>query len=285
MTEKRGSWTKKILKDLDRRILYLIIIIMVSVTMVYPIGMPITMDKMSRDYYNAIESLPPGSVVFLSLDVEAGLWGQLSSQVINTLDHLFSKDGIKFIQVCTYRADGVINFETLILPAVNPNNRVKKEYGVDWVNLGFIQGGETAMSALAHNLLVSNVDAYGNQLKDLPLMQEVKNMEGIDIGILGGGGDGEQKMRQMLIPYKIPVITIGSAATISQTMAFIDSGVIVGNLNDLLGAAQYESLRGIPGRAIAKMDAISAVHIALIAFSIVANSVVVYERFIRRKKE
>ena len=82
MNEKDKSVLWRIL-NLDRRILYLLTVVLMSWVLINPIGLPIQVDEINRNYYEIIESLPPGSIVFASLDIEAGMWGECGYKLEN----------------------------------------------------------------------------------------------------------------------------------------------------------------------------------------------------------
>jgi len=260
--------------NLDRRILYILTIALMSWVLIKPIGLPIQVDEINRNYYDTIESLPPGSIVFASLDIEAGMWGEIGPQMIATLQHLMNKD-VKFIQVCFYRADGQFVFETMVLPKVNQQDKV---YGVDWVNFGYIEGHETAMSAFANNFHLPVKDAYGNMLEDLPIMDELNDMNDIDLYIDMAGGDVMQAFRQFVVPYDTYTLAGIQASNAPEMQIYIDSGDVHGMLNGLAGAAQYEYLLGKPGLAIKGTDALSVISIYLFILITITNISYVIQR-------
>lgn len=270
--EKKGVLGK--ILTIDRRIIWIIVIILMAWPLISPLGLPISVDTITMEYHDAIESLPPGSVVLASLDIESGLVGENGAQCSDTLQHLFDKD-LKFIQVCFYRADGAILFENAWLPQVNQHD---KAYGVDWVNMGYIEGHETAMSAFAANFLYPVRDFYGNDLKDLPLLKEVKSMEDVDLYIDIAAGDVDQALRQFATPYNVPAITGAMALGVPDMMIYRDAGIVVGILGGLPGAAQYEFIRKKPGLAIRGMDALSLTHVFLLCLIVLTNIVYVSMR-------
>ncbi len=255
------------LLNIDRRIIWVVCVILIAVPLISPIGLPITIDGITQKYYDSIENLPPGSVVLATIDIEAGLVGENGDQCIDTLQHLFNKD-IKFIQICFYRADGAILFENAWLPKVDQRGKV---YGVDWVNMGYIEGHETAMTAFASNFNYPIKDAYGNNLADLPLMSEVLSMDDVDLYIDIAAGDVDQALRQFATPYNVPAITGSMAMGVPDMIMYMEAGIVYGILGGLPGAAQYELLLDNPGGAIRGMDALSAVHIFLLLLVTVTN--------------
>ena len=54
--------------SIDRRWIFIIIAVVVVIPLLVPIGMPIRATDTSKDVYDAIESLPKGSKVILSIE-------------------------------------------------------------------------------------------------------------------------------------------------------------------------------------------------------------------------
>lgn len=261
---------------LDRRIVWLIILVLIFYPLIYPLALPIHIEDLTREYYQAIEDLQPGSLVVTTIDIEAGLWGEQGPQAIATMKHLFDKEGVKFIQVSFYRADCAVLFETMVLSEVD---RTKKEYGVEWINMGYLEGKETAMAAFAANFMYPTKDAYGTPLEQLPLMKEMKSMDDVDLFItVQGSGYIDQCLRQVPIPYDIPAVGATMSMGVPDLLTYVEAGMVKGILGGLSGAAQYEFLTGKPGLALRGLDSLSLVHIFLIALVIVINIVYIATR-------
>jgi hypothetical protein len=257
--------------DIDRRIIYIITILCLGVPLIQPWGLPIAVDSMTQDFYDAIDELEPGDKILLSIDIESGMWGTMAPMAYAAAYQLWNKPGVQFVQVCFYRADGAVNFETLVLPTVE--DETKKQYGVDWVNLGYLEGHEAAMAALAADFHYPEKDAYGTPLSQLPLMDEIKTMDDFKLTIDIGGGDWRPMIRQISVPYG-KITSLGcSALDVSDALTYAQAGMMKGILNDLSGAAQYEFILGRPGDAIVTQDALSAAHIFLLAMVILVNIV------------
>ena len=262
--------------NLDRRIVWAIFVILLAVPLAYPIGLPLKVDKITQEYYDVIENLEPGAIVFCVIDLEAGLWGELGAQSITTTQHLFDMEGIYFIESLFYRADAQTVFETMILSEVDQKD---KEYGKDWVNLGYIEGKETAMSAVGADFLYPGKDAYGNELSSLPLLQTVKSVDDVDLVlIIQGSGYNIASIRQFAVPYNKPSIMGTMSMGLPEILSYYDAGIVDGILSGLTGAAQYEFLRHTPGLAIRGMDAISLSHIFLIGLMLVVNILYISSR-------
>jgi hypothetical protein len=263
--------------DIDRRIIYLVVVILLIAPLLSPLALPIRVNPITRDFFNEIDNLPPGSVVLLEIDIESGLVGELGAATIALGRHLFSKPDIKFIQVCFYRADAAIIFENTVLPAISEEDRNSKEYGVDWVNLGYIEGHETAMSALADDFLFPNTDAYGNSLAEMEIFNEVRSMADVDLYAAVGERVVYEALRQMVVPYEKHAVAATMAMSVPDLMVYYNAGIVKGIIPGLAGTAQYEYLIKKPGTALPSMDALSVAHIFLLLLITVTN-IVYYTR-------
>jgi hypothetical protein len=274
MTSQKPGLLSRIL-NADRRVLYAITVVLLVIPLVRPLMLPLAIDSWTKGYYDTVQSLTPDSVVAWNDDIGFMVWGETGPIGVATLQHLFNKEGVKLIHFAFEKADAQIGFEALILPAVKPGD---KKYGTDWVNLGFIPGGETAMSALAANFLYPNKDAYGNSLADLPLMKKVNSMKDVSLFIFSGGSPAiHMTMRQFVVPYNKPAIA-GYVAVAQPDVVPYRGTVLRGELNGLTGAAQYEFLLGRPWRAMPAMDAVSSLHIFLLFLGVLVNAAYFLER-------
>jgi hypothetical protein len=161
--------------DLDRRIIYVIVIICLAAPLLNPWGLPIAVSNLTQDFHNEVQALQPGDVVVLACDIESGMLGTNLPQAIVTAKELWDKPGIKILQVAFYRADGAINFETLVKPVVEDES--KKKYGVDWVNLGYLEGKEAALVAFGSDIDYNGKDYYGNSLAGMEVLEGVESMD------------------------------------------------------------------------------------------------------------
>jgi hypothetical protein len=258
------SISQKIL-NVDRRIIWLIMLILLAYPMINPIGLPIGVDPFPQAFYDTIENLPPGAVVLQCYEHDAGHIGELVPQAVTTLQHLFDKD-VKIINIVFYRADVATVYEEYVLPYVDQRGA---EYGVDYVNIGFVQGMEAAMAAFAEDFTFPVKDQYGSLLEDMPLIQEVQTMRDVDLVIMQSAMD--QEIRQFCVPYDVPGLVGIIPFSLPEMMNYYDAGIVVGILAGLPAAAQYEYLAGYPAKAILGMDAITLSHLFLIALIIVVN--------------
>ena len=281
-TEARGEYEEaRKRKDLfsrilsiDRRILYAAVLLMTIIPLLQPFGLPMRVDPLTQKYYDAIESLPAGSYVLVSNGNEPGAWGEVGPFSISTYAHLFRKH-LKHVTVMFYRAEAQSMLDTMILPKVD---KMDAKYGQDYVVIGFVPGAETAMAAFANDPKYPVKDAYGAMLADLPLMKNIKTVK--DFALVIGLGSVVFEVRQITGPNKLPYIVAAMTPSLPEYMVYYNSGMIQGIIRGIIGAAEYEFLLKLPGRAIKSNDVLSLIQMFLIAMVVVTN--IVY--FVSRRK-
>ncbi|HHY17850.1 MAG TPA: hypothetical protein GX524_07200, partial [Firmicutes bacterium] len=134
------------LARMDRRIIYAVVFLSLSIPLIWPIGLGVTVGPETKALYDTVESLPSGSTVIISMDTSPGGYGELASGAGALLNHLCRK-GIRVI--------GMGFFDTgpsLLETALGGSEFRNKEYGKDYVNLGYLAGGETAIARMAKDI-------------------------------------------------------------------------------------------------------------------------------------
>jgi hypothetical protein len=275
MTQSENKTIVDRLLDLDRRIIYVIVILCLAAPLIQPWGLPIAVSNLTQDYHNEIQALQPGDSVVLLCDIESGMLGTHLPQAIVSAKELWDRPGIKIFQAAFYRADGAINFETLVLPVVEDES--KKKYGVDWVNLGYMEGKEAALAAFGADIDYIGKDYYGNSLAGMPIFEGVESLNDVKLLVIIGGMHLEAT-RQLAAPYPCNANLGITALGVADYISYKQAGMVHGILNDLTGAAEYEFLTGRPGRAIISSDALSAAHIFLLLIVIFVNIIYIATR-------
>ena len=260
----------KFLKNLDRRIIYLIIIVAIAIPVLMPLNLPIGTAPEVKSCYDKIEALQPGQTVLVSFDFSVSGIAQIGPQAQIMLEHLFSKDGVKVIGVDFWQ-DGKIYMDEYFEKYGKQFNRV---YGEDYVKLGYILGAETAMTRVAQNVHTAfPLDSEGNKIEDLPMMQNIKSAADFDLVIqFSTGNPGPAELvRQMIDPFDIDFLVGMNSVSVVGNLPFYSSGQMDGYLNGSVGAAGYEALMNVRADASISQDPLSLSVIMVILFIIVGN--------------
>jgi len=253
---------ERFLANLDRRYIYVILILVVLFPLVKPIGMPISVSNWTKTFYAEIEKLQAGDIAVLSIDYTPSGGPDVHPQAVALFDHLMKKN-IKVIGV-SFLDTGPPQLQDILDPYMEGKG---KKYGEDFVNLGYIPGLETAISAFAADPnRTAPVDFFGASTASMPIMQGIKDMDDVQlIAQFATGIPGPAEfVRQVGNSYS-PVIVCGVVAVMGpQSEPFFQSGQIKGLLSGLRHAAEYEVHAGAPGKAAAGMDAQSLGHVVII---------------------
>jgi len=252
-----------------KQIIYLSLFVVLAAPLIHPIGLPVPIDQTTRDVYNKIESLKPGDVAVLGSNIGAAIYAEVYPQYVAVLEHLFRKEGVRVILV-GHGTEAPI-FTEKALNEIKAYDR--KVYGVDFVHLGYIAGGEAAIAGLCrdiHELL--QVDYEGTPLSELPMMKDIKDASDFTIVIdFTASADSQFWLNQAYAPYGTEVAFGLTAVKVPDAYAYYTAGQIFGIIESLKGAAQYEILINRPGIAAKGMDAQSLAHLLYIGLILLCN--------------
>lgn len=265
------------IENINPQIIYILLFILVAYPLLRPFGLPVPITQYTLDVYNEIENLPPGSVVYFSPNYGPAGDPTFGSAARAIAQHLFNRP-LKIIFM-SYTVEGPLMIEhTLERIDIPP----EKEYGVDYVNLGFIAGVETAMAAIAediHNAF--QIDDYGTPIAELQMMEDIRDGGDIDliISFSGDGANFEAHMRQFQSIYGTRLAVVLYGIMLPQLTMYYPHN-IMGIINGLKGGAEYESLINKPGFGLASMDGQSSSHLLILFFIFLGN----LTHFLRRNK-
>jgi len=258
-------------QNLDRRWVYLLAWIFVLVPLIFPLGLPVPINKESQQWYKAINDIPDGSVIVFAPMYGTSGMPELFPMTLATMHQLWSKN-VKII-VVSFWAEGPLVFNQL-LNQMDPKS-YGKVYGVDWINLGYIPGSEPAMRAFGEDMAKAVAKDYieGKNLKEFPIMQTINSAKDVNliISIETGTPGLTEWLRQWQEPYKTTIV-VGCIGVSAPGMApFLQSGQLSALLPGLTSSAEYELLINRKGLAIAGVDAVSMSHILVVALVILGN--------------
>lgn len=257
-----------LLSDMDKRIVWLVLLVVGSIPFIIYLGLPIPVSKPTQELYNVIETIPEGStILFHTFSIPSSYMDQgygLQAMLI----HIFRRP-IKFA-VVGYGVDYKVMFERAL--ANIGGSPPDKVYGVDYVVLGMYARGEPGLAALAEDMWVVRTDFYGTPLEEIPLMENFHHITDWDM-IIDCSDGGTQFYRVMRIwagAHNVQIYMVLSGATLPMVTAYYPD-MIPGYLGGARGSAEYENLVMAPGRATVSMDSVSMIHIVILFFIILGN--------------
>jgi hypothetical protein len=281
--EVKSIWEK--LLSIDRRIIFLFIAVAVAVPLFFRLSMRIPVTPVAQGTYEAIQSLPPGSKVLVSFDYDPSSMPELQPMAEAFFRHAFRND-LKVIIMGLW-PQGPLQ-ANIALEEVFQDEDIKAknlQYGIDYVNLGFTAGNEVVIDRMGHSFEESYPrDSYGTPLGEIPLMKGVRNYDNIDLIFnLSAGYPGTQEWVQYAVDVFHVKLAAGNTAVQAPSMyPYVQTGQLAGVLGGMKGGAEYETLLGIPGRAVRYMFSQAVAHAVICLFIIIGN--LAYFSLRRRQK-
>jgi hypothetical protein len=262
------------LGETDTRVLYVLLVVVLLIPMMKPLGLPLQVSQTTRTAFDILNNLKQGDTVAFDFGYYVDGAPDVEPLAVALFDHLFGK-GVRI--VCfSLKSHGPMIVDRL----TESYEATGKVYGTDFVNMGFLAGGETAMAAYARNVKAAfPTDWRGKNTAELPILQGIDDMSDVDLYVFFTDDSAEAWVRQ-ISQYKVPIIAGLITVTAPQAEPFLQSKQLAGLLAGLRGAAEYEKLMQKPGAAAAGMDAQSMGHLLIILFILLGN----VSYFVRRSR-
>ena len=264
-------------QDIDRRWIYLLAWVFVLFPLLNPLGLPVPIGRDSRNWKNYIDDIPNDSVIIFSLDYGVSAMPELFPMTISTMHHLWTLAPAKNLKivVISFWNQGPLVFDTLLDVIGDPASRYGVEYGVDWIELGWIPGTETGMAAFATDIWGQTPRDYleDRPLSEYPIMENIRVAEDVDLVItIETGTPGYPEwLRQWNDPYGVPFILGCIGVSVPGTAPYLASGQLSALMPGLTASGEYEILIGRPGLAVAGLDAVSMSHLLVVCLVLIGN--------------
>jgi hypothetical protein len=258
--------------EIDHRIIYVVLFVALALPLLMPLGLPLTPQSEARQAFERVEQLKDGGRVLFSIDYSTGSVSELEPGAAAILTHLLRKQ-IKVVAV-TSTDQGALLAERLLERIYGAAG---KQYGTDYVNLGFFGGGETGLAATTENIRgIYQKDFRGNGLDSLALMKELKDITGYEMAFSinngpSGGASTDAWVRQVKTGHATPLVMSVAATMGPAAFPYLRGNQMDGLLVGLRGGADYEALLGYVGDARKGMDALSVAHVVIILTILLGN--------------
>ncbi len=264
-------WDK--MMSIDKRIIFAIVFIIVAFGLLNPIGIPIEVGRQAQRHYDFMESLPDGGILWVDPALSPGSIPELGPMMTATFHHAFRKD----MRIVSFNMHWELGPALIqgIFEEVGP--MYGKEYGVDFVNLGWQAGGAPVrlQGAVSNIAEVNPVCFQGRPISEHPLMSEVPRLgpEFVDhIVVFPSGNPGtEDYLAYVVEPTGVTISEGSLQMSIANALPFLDAGQYQSIIPGSRGAAEYELLLGEPGSAIAVQDVLSLAAVFITLLLIVGN--------------
>ncbi len=268
---------------LDRRWIFLFVLVSVATPIILPIGLPVTTTGSSRAAFEYIEGLKPGDCVWISFDYGPSSAPENDPMAEAVMRQCFLKK-LPVIVTAFYPLGGLglSNSSVAKVAAEFPGLK----YGEDYVHLGYKDGAAAVMRRLGEDISGAfPTDQSGTPLAEIPLMRGIHDVRQVKLVFTASTGViGEYWITQVHSQFGTPVIIGPTAVSAPKYYAFLNSGQLVGMLSGMKGAAEYEKL--LRGRypqlatfyrttkaftATKGMDGQTVIHTVILVFILIGN--------------
>ena len=251
----------------DVRLVSLALAVIIFAAYYIPLTINIPIQPWTRDFYNTIESLKPGDIVFVN-------WGWASKPdafeyFISAIGHLWSKN-VKIIWVNSAEAAMPLSEEARKTFwgndwTTNPKVMygVPMVYGVNFVFLGWLPAGVdevlTGMDLLRTPTKIFAVDYFGKPTASMPIIQAITKPGDFKLCYTFGNqyfqsGFGTP-FAKFLQDNGIKCVQAGNTALPSSfARNFYNTGYIQGFIAGTKGGYEYSILTGISNETRAYMN-------------------------------
>jgi len=223
--------------------------------------------------FQAIDSLPAGSVVLLSFDYDPGTADELAPGVAVVLDHLLQRE-VSILALSTTPAGVPLAWQQLEQAALRAGGI---SYGEDYLLLGYLPGEESGLRRITGGLDMTFPRDYV-ELKEsnqFALIQRASKLSDIALVVTMAGDrlHVQRWLEQVQAPYGVPLAAVMTAAAEPGLSPYFSSGQLRGMVGGLPGAAEYEVLRERHGPASSSADAQALAYLVIIVAALLGNIV------------
>ncbi len=267
------------LGDIPREVLYGVLLVVFVIPMIYPLGLPVPISANVLKWYKAVEDLPPGSVVMIDFGYSGGGEPELGPMAVAVYHHMLRRGDIKVVCMST-SIEGPQLWDKA-MAEIRPEQRYGAVYGVDYINIGYIAGGETAMAAVGKDLrATTSTDYKGNSLDQYSIMDGIVDAHSFDLLICytTGGDQSEGWVRQWYTVYGTPYMCSVLAMMVPTMLPYMNAGQII-SVTSGAQAGEMEGLVRVPARGIKSADVITLTHMLCVVYVVIGNVAYIAKKF------
>lgn len=263
------EWLRRT-QNIDRRWIFLAIFLAAFLPFVTGLTLPVGRSSPATvSVYEYIEDMPEDSVLIMSYDYSPSSMPELEPMA-KAIAHQALSNDIRVIAM-TLHPQGALMIDR-VFNEIAP--QVGATYGEDYVIAGFKPGTLAVILGMGRNIpkVYGGTDARGNTLSDLPAMEGVRTYDDVTLLV----DFAANNLPNSWVAYAHERYGLNVAAGVTGVMAtdlypFWKSGQLVGVINGLKGAAEYEHLIQEPGWGLLGMSSQSVAHALIILFVILGN--------------
>jgi len=268
MADESGIYKK--MATYDKRWVYVVLFITTLGPLISPIGMPIGISAMTKNYYAELDTLQEGDIVFDTWNMEFSGYMELKSGVLAT-HKMFIEKGVKLC-IAFGHYEGVALPKEIFGKLKTWLDNYDYTEGEDYIIIGYVFPNEAAVAALAQDFHANvRVDWKGESIEGT-FLDEIQNAGDFDmISDYTTGLATTYIINHMVLQYGVPMVENSIGVSVPGHLANLDAGLLQALLASTRGGAELEFLISSPGPGLKAMDAFTLGHYSLIIFIIIGN--------------
>lgn len=229
------------LPELDRRVVFLLVALSVAIPVLWSFHFPEYPSPMVRGVFERVEALPPGSKVLLALDYDPGAEPELDPMT-DAFTRQCAEKGLRIYFITTWATGPPMIDRTIreVLTTEFPG----KEYGRDFVTLGYKPGNEAAIAIIASDLKkLFTTDGRGTNINAGEMTRSLRHIRSFDLVLsVSAGFPGTKEWIQYATdPGSVPIAS-GTTAVQAPLLYPYYPAQLTGILGGIKAAAEYEAL-------------------------------------------
>lgn len=297
------------LANLDRRIIYLVMVTVLSLPFFFAYSLPIYPETYTQQFYKTIEQIAAdpdqkNKVVLVLHNWGPGTSGENEPQFKVVTRHLLRKN-LKIVLLCSivdpvFHDTALVAFEEAMaeeqaLARTRGEPVPQWEYGVDWLDFGF-QNAQV-FAPFARKIIMTPRDFYQRDYRfnrdltvddSFPLLQHFQSIEDVSAVVVISAGD-EARDIAGLVKSERPELLVAPATTgivATDLYPYVKSRQLFGMLNSARGATEYRALLD-PDLATTEPleNALSGGKTLLLAFVLLGNVAFLITRHAQRTRK
>jgi len=273
------------LARLDRRWIFLAMGLAIVLPLLFPLGLPASPSPSVKANYYAVDELPEGSTVLMSVDLDPATLPELEPYLRASIKHL-KKRNCKLIFVSLwYAAPPLIDrwIKELVEQPTFPGDRAYRK-NVDYAWLGFREGKQAVIANMGQDLSATFAahDSDGTPFADIPVIQGYKRLADFPLIVLVSAGfpGTKEYVQQVGTRYGLRMVTATTAVSLTDLAPYYQAGQLLGLAGGMADTAQYEIMvaklvgqnpkAGIGAKAL---DVLNVGHLVVILAIVFGNAI------------
>lgn len=269
--------------ELDRRLVFLGMGLAIVLPLIFPMDLDFKVDARVQALYDAIEELPPGSPVLISADFDPASRPELEPFFRANLEHHFRR-GHKVVMLSLWEYA-----PPMVVPILEEiAARHGREYGKDYVFLGYKPGKELAIKAIGEDLRKTFPhDLRGIPYEEQPILQGLRQARDFPllVSVSAGFPGTREYVLQIQGQYGLRMVSATTAVSAPDYIPFVKARQLLGLAGGMPGSAQYEKLvwadgapEGVRLKGREAINVLNLGHLYIIGLIVLGNIAFFLER-------